>query len=355
LVPRLSARSPSPAHLDDGSKTNSHSFLLRVYRVAADFKTARGGSGEVKILNWITLHDPDKRVPFHIITESATDRLLTGGDFDIESMRVARDSTLWFGEEFGPFLLHTDATGKVLEAPIPLPGVESPDNPIPTLGTPNLSRSNGFEALAISQDRRTLYPILEGPVTGDDPTRRRVYAFDIATRRYVERLPDYRVATADLLVSDATVLDGRQVVVLERDGLQGAAQAWVRHRPTPQGTRRNPGQASSARSAQPARPSEDLAARPSGRHRARGGLLDALRDHRERSPPRRRPPRHRQRHQLRLHRTQPCPTRATSSSCEYRGCTETSSAAQKPHPDATASGVQPSTESTAIATNTSAR
>ncbi|MDQ4102683.1 MAG: esterase-like activity of phytase family protein [Actinomycetota bacterium] len=174
-----------------GSKANSHSFLLRVYRVHADFETASGGSGEVQILDWVTLHDPDKRIPFDIITEGTAERLLTGGDFDIESMRVARDGTLWFGEEFGPFLLHTDATGKVLEAPIPLPSVESSDNPIPTLATPNLGRSNGFEALAISRDRKTLYPILEGPVTGDDPTTRRVYAFDIATRRYVNRLPDY--------------------------------------------------------------------------------------------------------------------------------------------------------------------
>ncbi len=204
-----------------GAKANSHSFLLRVYRVHADFETARGGSGEVKILDWITLHDPDKRIPFGISTEGSAERLLTGGDFDIESMRVARDGTLWFGEEFGPFLLHTDATGKVLEAPLPLPGVESPDNPIPTRTAPNLGRSSGFEALAISPDRTTLYPILEGPVTGDDPTTRRVHAFDIATRRYVNRLPDYRVATANLLVSDATTLDGRRLVTLERDNLQG--------------------------------------------------------------------------------------------------------------------------------------
>ena len=47
-----------------GNKANSHSFLLRVYRVHADFETARGGSGEVRILDWITLHDPDKRIPF---------------------------------------------------------------------------------------------------------------------------------------------------------------------------------------------------------------------------------------------------------------------------------------------------
>jgi hypothetical protein len=48
----------------------------------------------------------------------ARNRYLTGADFDIESVREAHDGTLWFGDEFGPFLLHTDASGKVLEAPI---------------------------------------------------------------------------------------------------------------------------------------------------------------------------------------------------------------------------------------------
>jgi hypothetical protein len=33
---------------------------------------------------------------------------------------------LWFGDEFGPFLLHTDVTGKLLDAPIPLPDFENP-------------------------------------------------------------------------------------------------------------------------------------------------------------------------------------------------------------------------------------
>jgi len=51
-------------------------------------------------------------------------------------MQKASDGTLWFGDEFGPFLLHTDATGKLLEAPIALPDfsnpgkqVRSPQNP----------------------------------------------------------------------------------------------------------------------------------------------------------------------------------------------------------------------------------
>src|SRR5919106_5019504 len=71
-----------------GSKANSRSFLLRLYRVRTEWETVRGGEGEVEILDWITLHDPDHRVPFEIVTEETSERLLTGGDFDIESVRA---------------------------------------------------------------------------------------------------------------------------------------------------------------------------------------------------------------------------------------------------------------------------
>ena len=86
---------------------------------------------------FIELHDPDNNVPFAITNEFTRRRVLTGADFDIESMQKAKDGTLWFGDEFGPFLLHTDIKGKVLEAPIPLPDfdnpgkeVRSPQNPL---------------------------------------------------------------------------------------------------------------------------------------------------------------------------------------------------------------------------------
>ena len=109
-----------------GAKGNSADFLLRLYRIRPDFKTADGGSGTVEVRGFLQLRDPDGKIPFAL---TRPDRLLTGADFDLESVRRAKDGTFWFGEEFGPFLLHTDATGKVLEAPIPLPGVQSPQNP----------------------------------------------------------------------------------------------------------------------------------------------------------------------------------------------------------------------------------
>jgi hypothetical protein len=117
-----------------GTKANSADFLLWVHRIQPDTTT-----GTTTVLDGgFGLSDPDRRIPWTIWRDggcaaAATlpagyacptpDRQLTGTDFDIESMQVAEDGTIWFGDEFGPFLLHTDATGRLLEAPIPTPGV----------------------------------------------------------------------------------------------------------------------------------------------------------------------------------------------------------------------------------------
>ncbi|CAA9485756.1 MAG: Putative transmembrane protein [uncultured Solirubrobacteraceae bacterium] len=209
-----------------GTKANSRSFLLRVYRIRARFETRSGGEGAVDVLDSITLRDPDRHVPFGIVNQRTTERLLTGGDFDIESVRIDRRGHFWFGEEFGPFLLHTDASGRVLEAPIPLPDVKSPDHPAdapaPFEGDANLGRSNGFEGMALSDDGRRLYPVLEGAVTGDDPRARRIYEFDIRRSRYTGRELEYRVDDPSFLVSDLTALDRDRFIALERDNREGA-------------------------------------------------------------------------------------------------------------------------------------
>ncbi|SDM24626.1 Por secretion system C-terminal sorting domain-containing protein [Catalinimonas alkaloidigena] len=119
-----------------GSFENSADYLLRVYLIKPRFEKKGGGKGDIKVLKYITLHDPDQHIPFAITNAFSDERLLTGADFDIESIQRDRDGTLWFGDEFGPFLLHTDAQGKVLEAPIALPDfanegqdVRAPQNP----------------------------------------------------------------------------------------------------------------------------------------------------------------------------------------------------------------------------------
>jgi hypothetical protein len=113
-----------------GKKSNSQDFLLRLYRVKPFFR--RGGAddggvdvsnqnGTVEILEFIQLSDPNKKIPFKIIHENTSERFLTGADLDIESFVIDEDGSFWIGDEFGPFILHFDAKGKLLDAPFATP------------------------------------------------------------------------------------------------------------------------------------------------------------------------------------------------------------------------------------------
>ncbi len=104
-----------------GAKENSEDYLLRIYRLDPSFKGTESGDGSVEVLDFIQLSDPDRKIPFEIQNEGSCDRLLTGADFDIESFVIAKDGTIWVGDEFGPYLLHFDKTGKLIDAPIPTP------------------------------------------------------------------------------------------------------------------------------------------------------------------------------------------------------------------------------------------
>ncbi|HAI69858.1 MAG TPA: hypothetical protein DCM38_10555, partial [Gammaproteobacteria bacterium] len=126
-----------------GNQENSADYNLRVYTLYPAFKTKEGGSGKITVDGFfIELSDPNHQVPFAITNEFTSKRVLTGADFDIESFQKAPDGTFWFGDEFGPFLLHTDARGVLLETPIPLPNfdkpgqeIRSPQNPFNEEGT----------------------------------------------------------------------------------------------------------------------------------------------------------------------------------------------------------------------------
>jgi hypothetical protein len=222
-----------------GAKNNSADFVLRVHRISPRFRTRHGGEGTIESETFFTLRDPFKKIDFPIAADREfyyptssipvdpqirERRLLTGGDFDIESFRQAPDGTFWFGDEFGPFLIHTDARGRVLEAPIPLPGVQSPDSPFLNGGTPNLPSSRGFEGMAISPDGRTLYPMLEGALTTDpDQQRLTIYEFDLKKHRYTGRRWFYRLEAPGQAIGDLTAISDRRFLVIERDNFQGAA------------------------------------------------------------------------------------------------------------------------------------
>ena len=153
-------------------------------------------------------------------------RLLTGADLDVESVRQAPDGSFWFGDEFGPFLLHTDATGSLLEAPIPVPGARSPENP--RGDPPTLAGSRGVEGMAMPPDGTFLYPLLEGSVAGDDPRRLRLHQFDLATKRFTDRRWSYRLDAASHSIGEFTAVSDRTFLAMERDNLQGDAARFKR-------------------------------------------------------------------------------------------------------------------------------
>lgn len=222
-----------------GTKENSPDFVLRVYELRPEFRTGGGGSGTIEVGSAFLLRDPDRTITFPITADLEfypgsripvdaairQGRLLTGADFDVESFRRVADGSFYFGDEFGPFLLHTDSTGKLLEPPIPLPGVWSPQHPLLGDEEPNLPRSGGFEGMALSVDGETLYPMLERPLHGQDG-QLNIYAYDLRANAFTRADPyeppyRYRMDSLAVGVPEITVIDDDGFLVIERDGGQG--------------------------------------------------------------------------------------------------------------------------------------
>jgi hypothetical protein len=229
-----------------GTRENSPDFLARVYELRPDFLTRDGGSGTTAARSLFVLRDPDRQIPFPIVADLARypdsdipvdasireGRLLTGADVDVESFRRVPDGTFWFGDEFGPFLLHTDSTGRLLAPPIPLPGVRSPQNPELQGEAPNVPRSGGFEGVALSADGSVLFPMLEKPLVGVSGVLN-VYRFDLAVERYSRRGADdvayrYPLDPSGRAVPELVYWSGDDYLAIERDDGEGPAARFKR-------------------------------------------------------------------------------------------------------------------------------
>jgi hypothetical protein len=235
-----------------GAKSNSADFILRFYHLTPEYHTVLGGRGNVAVNDFVSLSDPDRKIGFPIVADSTLypnakipvadiirqRRLLTGADLDIESFRRLPDGTFWFGDEFGPFLVHTDARGKLLDAPVPVPNllhfganplIQSPSNPLLGTAKPNLPDSGGFEGMALSSDNRFLYCLLEKSVEGDpDPRRLLLLPFDLKSRQFDSRPLFYRKETATNSICDLTAVNESELLVIERDNEQGEKAAFKR-------------------------------------------------------------------------------------------------------------------------------
>src|SRR5262249_28612133 len=93
--------------------------------------------------------------------------------------------------------LHVDATGRLLEEPIGVPGVKAPQNPTLDLGDPQdkptVATSRGIEGMAISPDGRLLHPMFEGPVGDDDNQSVQILTYDIRKGRFTDDVTRVRL------------------------------------------------------------------------------------------------------------------------------------------------------------------
>ena len=220
-----------------GAKANSPDFMLYLNHYKVDF-----ASGKLHNLGTVFLHDPDKKVPFHITEEGTKQRYLTGADFDPESFQFAGGS-IWIGEEFGPYLIKADMKGKVqavFETQVDGKVVRSPDAPgVLMPGAPDakptafdVKRSKGFEGMASSKDGSKLYALLEGALWNEAAKAYenvggkqylRVLEFDVKSEQWTGRHWKYVLEANHHAIGDFNMIDANMGLIIERDNGEGTA------------------------------------------------------------------------------------------------------------------------------------
>ncbi|NDV00486.1 esterase-like activity of phytase family protein [Pseudoroseicyclus tamaricis] len=224
-----------------GSKANSADVILMFNIVSVDWE-----AGAVNVEETIRLHDPDMVVPFPIIAETTESRYLTGADFDLESIQPVGDH-YWLGDEFGPWLIETDSTGRVLQVIATEPAgelIQGPDNAFLSMPNPGgtlpammSQRSGGYEGMALSEDGTTLYPLLEKPVfdaaTGaaEEVSGRpvlRIFEYDTEGNGWGDRTRYYPLEDAGHAIGDFNIIEGTRALIIERDnGTGDARDGWA--------------------------------------------------------------------------------------------------------------------------------
>lgn len=267
-----------------GAKNNSADSLLRVFSLRPDFTTGtvvpvnrnNGKDSSFASDNWfITLHDnkTHNRAGFQTVYSSANypngannipvdpaiahGRLLTGSDFDIEGVVRDKKGGYYFGDEFGPFIIHTDKSGRLLnKVPVTPPNtqrfgtnpmIQSPDYPAPIAGSKlhpvsgpaNAQSSGGFEGFSINPAGTRIYTLLEKALTPDpNPLRRFINVYSTETDAFLSDFYAYKVGDpngdnagidpANNSIGDMNMINDHQILVIERDQNQGSAAKFKR-------------------------------------------------------------------------------------------------------------------------------
>jgi hypothetical protein len=211
-----------------GNQRNSPDALLMWHRARSDFNT-----GQVGIKATTFLRDPDGRIPFRITYQGTTERYLTGADLDVESMVVIGE-TVWLGDEFGPYLIRADLSGRVtgfFETDLANVRLRAPEHHSLQLpATPGViafevPRSGGFEGMAATPDGSRIWAMLEKPLldANGQPEGRflHVLEFDPAAARWTGASVKYALEKEATAIGDLNMIDASRALVIERDDGQG--------------------------------------------------------------------------------------------------------------------------------------
>lgn len=217
-----------------GNKANSSDAMLMFNFMKMDWE-----AGKVGLERTVFLSDPNRVVPFPIVTEHSETRYLTGADFDPESIQPVGDH-FWIGDEFGPWLIEVDENGVVLQVVATNPGgvdYKSPDNQFiqtpaggATVTGVNTGRSGGYEGMAVSLDGKTLYPLLEKPFYDeeaaklelvDDKPVIRMLEFNTGDASWSDTVRYYPLDDAGHAIGDFNIFEGTRGLIIERDNNEG--------------------------------------------------------------------------------------------------------------------------------------
>ncbi len=145
---------------------------------------------------------------------------------DSEGMVLASDGTFWISDEYGPHIVHIDATGRTIERINPF-GTGTGGRKIPLVFAKR-KPNRGMEGLTITPDGKTLVGMMQSPMLNpsksavSNSTVLRILTFDIAsgaTKQYA-----YLMDNASLTgVSDIVAVNATTFLTIERDGLYGGA------------------------------------------------------------------------------------------------------------------------------------
>jgi len=243
-----------------GAQENSADFVIGFYEIRPTFRTAGDGTsvpGPVDVLSFTPFSDPYGLLTASHITNGPVygrthyypppaleipvdptikaGNLLTGADFDVESIARMDDGSFWVGEEFGPYLLHFNARGQLLRPPVGHPVLRAPQNPQnATPADANLLSSRGFESMTRNGNGRRLYLTTEASINSQPDKRMlEIYEFNTVTERYTGRTFTYAKdssdtitggtnnATNSFVTGDMTHVSGDRYIVIERDDFQG--------------------------------------------------------------------------------------------------------------------------------------